>query len=62
MVKDSSGDVSSTRVWIQLDIEIVGNYEVVHHRLQDFVDLTFGGDQSNLLQSFDGVVLSLTFP
>src|SRR5438552_4865356 len=51
-----------SRADLGLDLEVVGDHEIIHHGLQDLVDLTFGREQSDLLQALDRVILSLTLP
>src|SRR5712664_13796 len=45
-----------------LNVEVVRDHHVIDDGLQDFVDLTFRGEQADLLKAINHVDLGLPFP
>ena len=63
MVKDSRGEVSkNAAVNVALQIDVVGDQQIVDDGRQNFVDFAGRREQANFLQAIDGIVFGLLFP
>ena len=45
-----------------LDIEVIGDHQVIDHRLQDFVDFSLGSKQTGFFKLLEYVLLRLHLP
>ena len=65
-VTDSEGFESRSHHYtaanIGIDVQIVGDFQVVDDGLANFVDFAFGSDKADALQAVDNVVFRLAIP